>query len=524
MPPTSRGITRRSLMAGGAGLGLAVALNSPVRAGIRSTGGRPTPLTDVFRLGVASGEPDSRGVVLWTRLAMDPVSPDGLGGMPNRQVPVHWQVAKDERFKKIVRRGVESARPEEAHSVHVELDGLDSGAEYFYRFKVENELSPAGRTLTAPAPGTRKRDLHLSFTSCADYQKGWFTPYRRMAEDHPDLIAFLGDYIYEYGDYKYPVRDQAGGECFDLAGYRLRHAQHKADLDLQMAHAIAPWTVVFDDHDVDNAWAGDVPEQLDPPFPARRAAAFQAFWENMPMRRSQRPKGPEMSLYHTLRWGSLANMHMLDTRQYRDLYACTGKSGTVGDDCTDRFDQNRTILGADQEAWLSGRLRDSRAVWDLLGQQVFFMQMDWTNGPAHGYSNEGWDGYVASRNRVTAAIADNRRNGVVLTGDVHAHWAGEVKRDHADPGSPSVAVELVSTSVTSEGDGADAAANTQTLLAENPHVKFFNGRRGYVRTVLSEREMKVDFRSLGYVSEPYAPAYTSGSFAIEPGNPTLNPA
>ncbi|GAA3425287.1 alkaline phosphatase PhoD [Streptosporangium nondiastaticum] len=512
-------INRRTLLAGGAGLGLAAALGSPARAAARRT-----PLTDAFQLGVASGEPDAQGVVLWTRLATDPIAPDGLGGMPNRPVPVQWQLATDERFTKIVRRGTETARPEEAHSVHVELDGLDPGAEYFYRFRVEGEISPAGRTRTAPEPGTRSRDLNLSFTSCADYQTGWFTAYRRMAEDEPDLIAFLGDYIYEYGDYKYPVRDQAGGECLDLAGYRLRHAQHKADPELQLAHAVAPWVVVWDDHDIENGWAGDVPEQPDPPFLPRRAAAFQAYYENMPLRRAQRPDGPSLKLYRTLRWGSVANLHLLDTRQYRDLYACTGRSGTVGEDCAERLDPNRTILGDEQEAWLTGELRESRATWDLIGQQVFMMEMDWTNGPAKGYSNEGWDGYVASRNRLAAAIADNRRNGVVLTGDVHSHWAGQIKRDHRDPESKPVGVELVTTSVTSAGDGRDEYPDTKTLLAENPHVKFFNGRRGYVRTVVSEREMKVDFRSVDRVTEPYARAYTSGSFVIEPGDPALNPA
>jgi alkaline phosphatase D len=514
-------ITRRSLLAGGAALGVAAALGSaPVRAAARRT-----PLSDVFQLGVASGEPDPHGVVLWTRLAMDPVAPDGLGGMPDRPVPVQWQVATDENFRKVVRQGEEIARPEEAHSVHVEVDGLDSAAHYFYRFRVEGEISPVGRTLTVPAPGTRDRDLHLSFTSCADYQVGWFTPYRRMAEDEPDLIAFLGDYIYEYGDYKYPVRDQAGGECFDLAGYRLRHAQHKADPELQLAHAVAPWVVVYDDHDIENGWAGDVPEQPDPPFLPRRAAAFQAFYENMPLRRAQKPDGAALHLYRTLRWGSLTNLHMLDTRQYRDLYPCLGgKMGTVGADCTERFEPNRTILGAEQEAWIEGALKDSRAVWDVLAQQVFLMEMDWTNGPDKGYSNEGWDGYVAGRNRLAAAIEDNDRNAVVLTGDVHSHWAGEVKRDYQDPESRSVAVELVTTSVTSAGDGMEEYPNTKQLLAENPHVKFFNGRRGYVRSVISEREMKVDFRSLSRVTEPYAPAYTSGSFAIEPGDPSLHSA
>ncbi|MGI5229097.1 alkaline phosphatase D family protein [Actinoallomurus sp. CA-142502] len=514
-------ITRRSLIAGGTSLGVSAALGvSPVRAAARRA-----PLTDVFRLGVASGEPAPQGVVLWTRLAVDPLSPDGRGGMPDRPIPVEWQVAHDEGFTKVVRRGVQVARPEAAHSVHVELDGLRPGAEYFYRFRAAGQISPAGRTLTAPAPGTGSRDLNLSFTSCADYQLGWFTAYRRMAEDHPDLIAFLGDYIYEYGRYGSPVREQAGGECFDLAGYRLRHTQHKADPDLQAAHAAAPWVVIFDDHDVENAWAGDVPEQPDPPFPPRRAAAFQAFYENMPLRRAQRPVGSALHLYRSVRWGSVAGIHLLDTRQYRDLYACNGgRSGIVGDDCTDRLAPNRTILGDEQEAWLTNRLRHSRATWDVLAQGVFFMEMDWTNGPARGYSNEGWDGYVASRDRVTAAIDDHGRNAVVLTGDVHSHWAGEIKRDFQAPDSKSVAVELVTTSVTSAGDGMDEYPNTQVLLDENPHVTFFNGRRGYVRTVLSKKEMRVDFRSLPYVSRPDAAAYTSGSFVIEPGRPHLNPA
>ncbi|MFB4275599.1 alkaline phosphatase [Nonomuraea sp. MTCD27] len=511
-------ITRRALLAGGLGLATFAATGeSPVRAAARRV-----PLTDPFQLGVASGEPTHDGVVLWTRLATDPLAPDGLGGMPDRRVPVQWQLARDENFRHVVRRGVQEARPGAAHSVHVELDGLDPGAEYFYRFRADREISPVGRTRTTPAPGTRGTPLNLSFASCADYQSGWFTAYRRMAEDQPDLIAFLGDYVYEYGDYRHPVRDQAGGECLDLAGYRLRHAQHKADPDTRLAHAVAPWVVVWDDHDVENAWAGEVPEQPDASFLERRAAAFRAYYENMPLRRAQRPDGAALRMYRSIRWGAVANLHLLDTRQYRDVYACTGKSGTVGPDCQERFAPNRTILGREQETWLDERLRRSRATWDLLGQQVFLMEMDWINGEGKGYSNEGWDGYVASRDRLTAAIEGHGRNAVVLTGDVHSHWAGEVKRDYRDPGSASVAVELVTTSVTSAGDGLDEYPNTGTLLAENPHVKFFNGRRGYVRARLTQQEMSVDFRSVSRVSEPGAPAYTSGSFVIEPGSPVLN--
>ncbi len=506
-------LTRRALLAGGASLAVSAATGpSPVRAVARRA-----PLRDLFRLGVASGEPAPDGVVLWTRLATDPPALDGLGGMPRRHVPVEWQLARDEHFRHVVRHGTEIARPEAAHSVHVELEGLEPGAEYFYRFRAEGDLSETGRTLTAPAPGSRSRALNLSFTSCADYQTGWFTAYRRMADDHPDLIAFLGDYIYEYGDYEHRVRDQAGGECLDLAGYRLRHAQHKTDPDLRAAHAIAPWAVVWDDHDVRNAWAGDVPRR-------RRAAAFRAYYENMPLRRAQRPHGAALRLHRSIRWGAVANLHLLDTRQYRDPYACTGHSGTVGPDCVERLAPGRTILGQEQQTWLDAQLRDSRATWDLLGQQVFMMEMDWARGPAEGWSNEGWDGYVASRDHLAATIHAHRRNAVVLTGDVHSHWAGQVSRDHRDPGAEPVAVELVTTSVTSAGDGLDEYPDTRNLLAENPHVSFFDGRRGYVRTRITEREMTVDFRSLAYVTRPNAPVRTSGSFVIEPGDPTLYPA
>ncbi len=514
-------LRRRSLLLAATGAPLAAGVPALIAAPARAAGHR---IGDPFTLGVASGDPTPGGMVLWTRLALDPLALDGGGGMPPHTVPVQWQLATDERFGHVVRHGTVPARPEAGHSVHVEPEGLAPGAEYFYRFRTGAHLSPVGRTLTAPRPGTRSRDLLLSFTSCADWQKGYFTPYARMAEDEPDLIAFLGDYFYEYGPYGSHVREQAGHECFTLGDYRLRFAQHHSDPDLQKAHAIAPWAAVYDDHDIENAWAGDVPEQPDPPFLPRRAAAFQAYYENLPLRRAQRPHGPDMRLHRRLQWGAVASLHMLDTREYRDLYACTGKSGLVGDDCTARLDADRTILGAAQERWLDDGLRTSTAAWDILGQQVFFMQMDWHNGDGAQYSNEAWDGYVAARNKVTDALAGYHRNGVVLTGDVHSHWAGEVKRDFQDPDSESVAVELVTTSVTSEGDGLDEYPNTQILLAENPHVKFFNGRRGYVRTRVSMDRMDVEFRSLKYVSTAGAPAYTSGSFVIEAGHPHLNEA
>ncbi|GAA3018684.1 alkaline phosphatase D family protein [Actinokineospora globicatena] len=507
--------TRRSVLLGGAAaVGLAAvgtgALGSPALA---------TPnrrLTDPFTLGVASGDPTADGVVLWTRLAQDPLALDGLGAMPGRTLPVLWQVATDERFRHVVRTGVEWARPESAHSVHVELAGLRPGTEYFYRFRVQDHVSEVGRTRTAPAPHSLSGALTMCFASCSHYGEGFFTAYRRLAEDHPDLVLHLGDYQYEYAGKAADVRPVVGPETRTLADYRLRHAQYKSDPDLQLAHQVAPWLVVWDDHEVENNWADDVPEAPDPEFPARRAAAFQAYYENMPLRRTARPHGTDMQLFRRVRWGALANFHMLDTRQYRTDQAC-GDGTKV--DCADRLDAARTITGVEQERWLLDGLRGSRARWDVLGQQVFFAQRDLTAGEKQGFSMDAWDGYKTSRDKVAAGLGTTR-NGVVLTGDVHRHWAGDVKESFDRPDSRNVGVELVATSITSTGDGADDT--NATVLAENPHLKFYKNRRGYVRTRFTARELRADFRVLPYVRTAGAEAATAASFVVEDRGNTLN--
>ncbi|PWW64369.1 alkaline phosphatase D family protein [Actinokineospora spheciospongiae] len=503
--------TRRSVLFGGAA---AVGLTAVGLPALAATG---TPrLAFPFTLGIASGDPSADGVVLWTRLALDPLAPDGHGGMPNRVVPVQWQVSTDERFTRVVRAGVEFARPETAHSVHVELAGLRAGTEYFYRFRVDGHLSVTGRTRTAPAAGALGQGLTMCFASCSHYGEGFFTAYRRLAEDQPDLVLHLGDYQYEYAAKAADVRVVAGPETRALADYRLRHAQYKSDADLQFAHQVAPWLVVFDDHEIENNWASDTPEAPDPAFPARKAAAFQAYYENMPLRRVSRPRGAEMQLFRRVRWGSLATFHMLDTRQYRDDQAC-GDGTKV--DCGERLEPTRTITGAEQERWLLDGLRTSRARWDVLGQQVFFAQRDLTAGERQGFSMDSWDGYKASRDKVASALGGTR-NGVVLTGDVHRHWAGEVKESYDRPDSRGVATELVTTSITSTGDGDESTS--ATVLAENPHLKFFKNRRGYVRTKFSAGELRADFRTLPYVRTAGAPVETAASFVVEDRVPTLN--
>ncbi|MET9340579.1 alkaline phosphatase D family protein [Nonomuraea sp. NPDC003804] len=476
--------------------------------------------SDPFTLGVASGDPDHSGFVIWTRLAQQPLAEDGMGGMPQRPFLVLWQVYADERCRRVVRAGVATAAPEWGHSVHVEVDGLSSGREYWYRFRVGPYVSPVGRALTAPHPLAYGGALSMAFVSCAQYEHGYFTSYRRLAEEHPDLILHLGDYQYEYtkNTYTIPggnVRHHEGPETETLANYRQRHAQYKADPDLQAAHAAAPWLVVWDDHELDNNWADEVaekPEVPQPNFLQRREAAFRAYYENMPLRRTSIPQGIDMQLYRRIRWGQMATFHMLDTRQYRDDQGC----GDGYRDCPAAVDPARSITGAAQEEWLINGFHHSRAQWDIIGQQVFFAQRDNNAGPAKVTSQDAWDGYVASRRRITQGWIDAKvRNPVVLTGDVHAHWASDLKLDYDDPTGPSVGAELVATSISTGGDGKDSDPATQPFLKINPHLKFYNNQRGYVLTKIEREQMSADFKVVPQVRTPGSEVYTRATFVVE---------
>ena len=486
---------------------------------------------DPFTLGVASGDPGHDGFVIWTRLALNPLAEDGLGGMPDRTFTVRWEVASDERFRRIERRGTADARPASAHSVHVELRGLRPGRDYWYRFRVGSHVSPVGRALTAPRPDSFGPELLMAFVSCSQYEHGLFVAYRRLAEERPDLVLHLGDYQYEYkkGTYTIPggnVRDHEGPETVTLANYRQRHAQYKTDPDLQAAHQAAPWLVVWDDHETENNWASDTPEDSsDTPDPAefrkRRAAAFQAYYENMPLRRSSVPRGPSMQLYRRIRWGRLATFHMLDTRQYRDDQAC----GDGYKDCPAALDPKRSITGDAQEKWLIEGFRRSTARWDIIGQQVFFSQRDNNDGPLKVTSMDSWDGYVASRDRITKGWVDAKvRNPVVLTGDVHAHWASDIKADFDDPDSPTIGSELVCTSITSGGDGADSDPADHPFLQINPHLRFYNNQRGYVISRVGKKEMRSDFVTLPTVRSADAQKSVKATLVIEDRVPGVQTA
>ena len=345
-------LSRRTLLLGSAAVGATSAATTwPLAASAAPYRGRLS--SDPFTLGVASGDPEPDGFVLWTRLAPTPLAEDGLGGMPGRNIPVEWELAVDGRCRR-VRPSRHRDRPARAGPRGTRRAAPPApGREYFYRFRADNYVSPIGRTRTAPAPWATVRALTMSFASCSQFEHGYFTAYRHLADDEPDLVLHLGDYQYEYPADTYTIpggnpRDHEGPETRTLANYRQRYAQYKTDPDLQAAHAAAPWAVVFDDHEIENNWADEVPERPDPDFLARRAAAFQAYYENLPLRRSSIPRGIDMQLYRRLRWGRLATFHLLDTRQYRDDQGC----GDGYKDCPAALDPARSITGAEQEKWL----------------------------------------------------------------------------------------------------------------------------------------------------------------------------
>jgi alkaline phosphatase D len=411
------------------------------------------------------------------------------------------------------------ALPSAAHAVHVEVTGLRPGAEHFYRFRADGDVSAVGRTVTAPLPGVLGRPLAMGLVSCANWGAGYFTAYRALAEDHPDLVLHLGDYIYESHNPDSARTHAPDGVAVTLADYRVRHAQTHSDPDLQAAHAAAPWSPVWDDHDVQNNYAGLVPRRPEPGFGTRRAAAYRAYYEHLPLRRGAHARGPFRQMYRRVAWGDLATFHMLDTRQYRDDQPC----GDGVKDCAEAGASRRTILGGTQEKWLFDGLSDSRATWDLLGQQVFFGARDMVAGPRVGYQMDAWDGYTADRQRVLDAFTRLRvANPVILTGDVHKNYANDIAAG-PDPTGPPIATELVTTSITSDGDGVDLPPLLEHQLTENPQIKLLNDQRGYVRTRIERDQLTADFRVVPYVTRRGAPVSTRASFAIQAGNPGLVP-
>ena len=506
---------RRRLLLAGAGLcGLALGGAVAPRAQAYREARNP------FTLGIASGQPEPDGFVIWTRLAPEPYAPGG--GLTDSAIAVEWEIAADPEFKRILRRGVEPAEPGWGYSVHVEVAGLNAARPYWYRFRAGDFRSAAGRASTAPAGGASLASLRVATVSCQHYEQGYFSAYRHLVADDPDLVLHLRDYLYETPTDR-PVRLHEAGEPRTLEQYRARYACYKQDADLQRAHAHCAWLMVPDDHEVDNDYAGAFSQDDEPPerFLLRRAAAYQAYWEHQPLRRAARPRGGAMSLYGSHRFGDLLQLSLLDGRQYRDNQACElpqRRGGRVVDAnrCMERLQPQRSLLGAAQEAWLGRQLAQRGALWNVIAQQTLLASLDQEPGPGLAYWNDGWDGYPAARRRLLQQIIETRVvNPLVLGGDVHSFWATELRLDPLDERAPPVASEFVGTSISSEGLLQDHFAR---MLPQNPHIRFFDARsRGYLLSRIDRRIWRAELRALDSVARPESTVRTMAAFVVEAG-------
>ena len=513
-------ISRRTLLrAGGSATAAYVLL------GRTATSAMAAPPFDVdpFTLGVASGDPTPDGVVLWTRLAPDPLNG---GGMPAEVFGVRFEVAADEAFERIVRRGAIEAVPEEAHTVHAEIGGLEPDTPYWYRFKWGTAVSDAGRTRTAPPPGSTAA-THFAYVSCQNYTRGFFGAYADLAEQDVDLVVHLGDYIYEgAGGHALAVRKHhPEAELFTLNDYRTRHAQYRTDPDLQAAHAAHPFLMTWDDHEFKDNYA-DL--DLDPDQPleivtARRAAAYLAYWEHAPLARARKPVGKDMPLFRRLQWGALATFHVLDTRQYRSDQIRAVRCDTPAEHdpesryCKDVLEPTRGILGTAQRDWLFEGLATPGAAWNVIANQVGFAPLVRRNDRNEVvFSLDNWDGYVPDRQRVIDFLAQQQlRNTVVITGDSHENSVRNVPPDFRSLDGNPVATEFLGTSISSEGDERPGVPTN----TDNPHRLFTDYHRGYVSVTLDTQLWTTEFRVVESVMTRTPVATPLATFVVENGVP-----
>ena len=524
-------ITRRRLVAaaaGAAGSGLAL-IGAP--ALLRHALAQGWRAGDPFSLGVASGAPRPDGFVLWTRLAPEPLSsnPETPGGMSGADVTLGYEIATDPAMRDIVQHGETTAEQAFAYSVHLDVAGLQSGRSYWYRFTSGEAASRIGRAATLPAPGAALDKVRFGFVSCSNYEHGYFSAYRHLADENPDFVLFLGDYIYEFVELIRPTvrRHSDGIDAATLPTYRNRYAQYRLDPDLQRLHAEVPALVTWDDHEVQNDYADKWSQYFDDPaqFLLRRAAAYRAFYEHMPVRPIlSRPDGPVMRVYDRFTFGDLIEVSMIDGRQYRSREACYRPPNKGGGhletdaSCPERRDAARTMLGFAQEAWLATNLAHSKAQWNLIAQDVLMAQLRKKQDDGDAFWTDDWNGYPANRSRLLKRVSETRvANPVVVGGDAHAYFANDLKLDFDDAAAPVVATEFVGTSISAYGLPYNVVA---PLLPDNPHIRFFESRRrGYVSVDLERAQMRLRMRVISDPTDPKAEISTLQTFAVEAGHP-----
>ncbi|ETI64020.1 alkaline phosphatase [Sphingobium sp. C100] len=482
-----------------------------------------------FALGVSSGDPAPDGFVIWTKLAPRPFEPHG--GMPMVPLPVKWEVASDERFKTIVAAGEATARPELGHSVHVEVTGLQADRPYWYRFSLGSDQSMRGRARTLPLASSSPASLKFGVAGCQNYEDGYYTAFRHLArEDDLAFVYHYGDFIYEYKqrgpDYDKDglpveqVRHHIGQDCFDVADYRLRYAQYLSDYDLQAARAKHTWFPTFDDHEVENNWVGDFAGKGTAPadiFRLRRQAGLQVWYEYMPVRAAMLPRnGIITDMYREARFGDLLSIDFLDTRSFRTDQPCGDGFKPY---CPGIDDSKAQVISPEEENWLTRNLTRRQAKWNCLGQQVMMMSLDrrrYADEKEKIYNLDTWAAYGAQRSRLLAKMR-GLDNVIVLTGDEHQNYAGLL-----DNGDKAVAVEFVSTSISSGGDGSDLRAGSDMMLKNNPELKFINDQRGYLICEVTPDAWTTQFRVMDQVSSPGGAISTRASLTVPRGQPSIN--
>ncbi len=514
---TSPGLHRRTLLGAGAAAAAGLLTGLPARASADVR--HREPHADPFTLGIASGDPLPGGVVIWTRLAPSPFEVGG--GVGRGAHPVQWQVSSDPSFAGVVREGTAMAHPEYAHSVHVDVRGLEPNREYWYRFRSGRHLSPVGRTRTAPAAGAPLDQLHLVVASCQSLGAGWYHAWRDAASEPADLVYFAGDYIYEYQvdsssvrwPYSPSLPEDYARRTDTLDRFRQQYALHKVDPDLQEAHRVSPWMVTWDDHEVVNDY-----DAFDPDLFQLRANGYRAFWEHMPLRTPQLPDAWSARMHRHLTYGDLVRFHVLDTRQHRTSQFPGGAIGDV----PERRDPSRQMLGVEQEAWLLDGLGSGGTTWDALANTVLFGRLDSGAGDELRFSTGQWDAYQAAQQRVIDTVVAKDVNGfVVLTGDIHRNYHLNVLADFEDPASRVVGVEFAGTSITSGRDGKQTDAGLELRKAENPHLVSADLWRGYLRCRITHDEWTTEVRAIDQVTTLTHRAWTSQTLRTFPGRPGI---
>ena len=476
-----------------------------------------------FQHGVASGDPLTDRVILWTRLTVPPTR------SATGPIDVQWEIARDANLSQVVRRGNAPVASARDFTVKVDALGLEPGRSYFYAFSAGGQRSPVGLTRTLPS-GTVPR-LRLAVVSCANYPAGFFNPYRCVANrEDLDAVVHLGDYIYEfqngiYGEGSGLLRiPEPPRETVSLSDYRVRYATYRSDPDLQDLHARHPIIAVWDDHEFTNdAWRDGAANhnEGEGDWATRKAAAVRAYLEWMPVREA---RGGGLRLYRSFRFGTLADLIMLDTRALRDRQA-------PGNDVAAITSRARSLLGNEQEAWLFDQLRTSArtgTAWRLVGQQVLFSRVSFPGRPVA--LDDSWDGYQASRDRVVDfLVAERMRDVAILTGDSHSSWAFDVPKNpwdgYAAPtGGGSLAVELVTPAVSSPPLFADPTVRERmaTLRYLLPHLKYLEGEsRGYLFAELTPERLRADWYHVPGVMERSAREIKAASYVSERGSSRL---